>query len=74
MHSPSDCLVKYIICHSVIFYNKIFKNRPTLKQGGMLPNNTKALSKHIVSFRKQLRKRNTRSSLAVIFVPIFSYT
>nr|DAY65884.1 MAG TPA: hypothetical protein [Caudoviricetes sp.] len=40
----------------------------------MLPNNTKALSKHIVLFRKQLRKRNTRSSLAVIFVPIFSYT
>nr|DAY65886.1 MAG TPA: hypothetical protein [Caudoviricetes sp.] len=32
----------------------------------MLPNNTKALSKHIVSFQKQLYKRNTCSLLAVI--------
>lgn len=56
--------------------NAVVNKKPphSFKQGGMLPNNTKALSKHIVSFRKQLRKRNTRSSLAVIFVPIFSYT
>lgn len=37
----------------------------------MLSNDTKALSKHIVSFSEQLRKRNTRSMLAVIFIHIF---
>lgn len=34
-------------------------------------NDTKALNKHIVSFRAAIRKRNRRSLLAVIFVPIF---
>ena len=37
----------------------------------MLSNDTKALSKHIVSFSEQLCKRNTRSTLAVIFILIF---
>ena len=37
----------------------------------MLSNDTKALDKHIVSFSEQLRKRNTRSTLAVIFILIF---
>ena len=36
-----------------------------------LPNDTKALNKHIVSFSEQLCKRNTRSTLAVIFIPNF---
>lgn len=39
----------------------------------MLPNDTEALNKHIVSFSEQLRKRNTRSTLAVIFVPKNQY-
>ena len=48
------------------------KYRPALpKQGGKLPNDTKALNKHIVSFSEQLRKRNTRSTLAVIFMHNF---
>ena len=37
----------------------------------MLPNDTVALSKHIVSFGTAKRKRNERSLLAVIFIPIF---
>lgn len=37
----------------------------------MLPNNTKAFSKHIVSFGAAKRKRNTRSTLAVIFIHFF---
>nr|DAV95797.1 MAG TPA: hypothetical protein [Caudoviricetes sp.] len=48
------------------------KYRPALpKQGGKLPNDTKALDKHIVSFSEQLCKRNTRLTQAVIFVPNF---
>nr|DAY33085.1 MAG TPA: hypothetical protein [Caudoviricetes sp.] len=31
------------------------------------------ISKNIVSSSEQLRKRNTRSPLAVIFIPIFTY-
>lgn len=40
----------------------------------MLSNDTKALNKHIVSFKAARRKRNTSSLLAVIFIPIFTYT
>lgn len=40
----------------------------------MLSNDTKALNKHIVSSGAAKRKRNTRSTLAVIFIPIFTYT
>lgn len=48
---------------------QIIKNRPTLpKQDGTLQNDTEALSKHIVSFSEQPRKRNSCSTLAVIFV------
>lgn len=50
------------------------KYRPALpKQGGKLPNDTEALDKHIVSFSEQLRKRNTRLTQAVIFVPKKQY-
>lgn len=58
-----------IIVHIVYCNNK--KTPYSFKQGGMLPNNTKALSKHIVSFGAAKCKRNTVSKLAVIFIPIF---
>ena len=68
VHSPSGCLVKYIICHLFIFVK--FKTAPLYQSRTVtLPNDTKALHKHIVSFGAAKRKLNICSLLAVIFIP-----
>ena len=64
---PASAVVKN--CYRYSTYKKtapLYQSRTVT-----LPNDTKALSKHIVSFGAAKRKRNKCSLLAVIFVPIF---